>query len=205
MTKIALILILLLVLGVISISGCGDSGNSSSVNSKALTTQDYNTLILPNVIEYNKTKGEQLRNFTPQGTVIELGMGELGKTNSTPNGRDLNITNDRSKQLTLIIRVNQYENHLGKKTYSGYGYDTNGNIKTRTYDVYQQVLDYVVVYWPENKIIGWFRASEPDRQEMTYTETQYSTTKHNTVTLSTWLHQNMGINSRVHMGNEEGP
>lgn len=148
--RLEYLLVLIMVLGTISISGCVNSDNKDNY----LTKSVFEEKILPNLLEYNKTKGKQTPNPPVKGKALLIQNHILSaRSEYAPDARLQSYNNDYNVTLndsvTFFIQLNiDYE-----------GYDVAYYGSKGKEDVKQQrpISDVIVLQWPENKIVGWYR------------------------------------------------
>ena len=175
---------LLLILFIVTISGCTSEGSGNSTNiSNNISAGQVVTDIMPLVTQYNGSKGVDQDNIPIKGKVLyfdnsfyssQYGTNMSSVDSYVDNSDDmyvngktlaeiapetlLNSSFDPNTKVTLFVVVNQEKEYVGTWKFTSGG----------TVPGYRYISDVIVAYWPEKTIAGWHRieGNSPDSETM---------------------------------------
>jgi hypothetical protein len=176
--------VILLILFIVTISGCTSegSGNSTNTNNNISAGQVVKD-IMPSVIQYNGSKGADQDNIPIKGKLLyfdnsyyssQYGSNMSSVNSYVDNSDDMYVTSktlaeiapetllnssfDPNTKITIFVVVNQEKEYVGTWQFSSGG----------TLPGYRHISDVIVAYWPEKTIAGWHRidGNSPDSETM---------------------------------------
>ncbi|MBI5681315.1 MAG: hypothetical protein HZC47_10505 [Methanobacterium sp.] len=140
---------------------------AASLQPSELSQTRFNKEIYPSVLDYNKTKSLEISNITIKGKAVVfvdtlsqayLYRGTSGETYyfHVKNETNTYVNLNSNETMTFFILVN-YNTEL----YATGNYYNPQLLDSGPAYFYRPVADFIIVYWPENKIVGWKRVYGP--------------------------------------------